>query len=257
MLKKLCFLLIITPMLINAQINESDTLNFKANLSVSGFWQGGNVETLIFRTKSEMTFKPWKKWVFKTTNSYVFQEFGGDKADSDFLSLNFLYINPERTFYPQFFGIASTNFRREIALRTLYGAGMTYQVIDKNKDKNKNWLKMSLTGEYEQTRFKRADFNLTEYNSDRNINTFRTTLWINGNYNLFKKKLILKHEMYFQPSLEMGNNFRWWADVAMEFPIWKHLNFKINYLRTYENIVIAGQQQEDEFLTFGLTLKSY
>ena len=187
----------------------------------------------------------------------MFQEFGGDKADSDFLSLNFLYINPERTFYPQFFGIASTNFRREIALRTLYGGGMTYQVIDKKKDKNKNWLKMSITGEYEQTRFKRADFNLTEYNIDRNINTFRSTLWISGHYNLFKKKLILKHEMYFQPSWEQGNNFRWWADVALEFPIWKHLNFKINYLRTYENIVIAGQQQEDEFLTFGLTLKSY
>jgi hypothetical protein len=256
-MKKLFFCLLLFPFFTFAQINESDTLNFKADLSLSGFWQGGNVETLIFRAKSGMTFKPWKKWVFKTTNSYVFQEFGGDKADSDFLSLNFLYINPERKFYPQFFGIASTNFRREIDIRTLYGAGVTYQVIQKKSDKNKNWLKMSLTGEYEQTKFKRADFNLTEYNNDRNINTFRTTLWVNGKYNLFKKKMILSHEMYFQPSLEQSNNFRWWADLAMEFPLWKHLNFKINYLRTYENIVIAGQQQEDEFLTFGFTLKSY
>lgn len=256
-MKKIFFCLLLLPFLAFAQINESDTLNFKANLSVSGFWQGGNVETLIFRTKSEMTFKPWRKWVFKTINSYVFQEFGGDKADSDFLSLNFLYINPERRFYPQFLTFASTNFRREIDIRTLYGVGFTYQLIEKKKDKHQNWLKMSLTGEYEQTKFKRADFNLTEYNVNRNINTLRSTVWVSGKYNLFKKKMVLKHEMYFQPSWEQGNNFRWRGDITVEFPLWKHINFNINYLRTYENIVIAGQQQEDEFLTFGLTLKSY
>ena len=256
-MKKHLFLFLFIPLFATAQINESDTLALKADLSVTGFWQGGNVETLIFRAKSGFSFKPWDGWVFKTQNSYVFQEFGGDKADSDFLSLNFLYINPERNFYPQILTFFSTNFRREIDIRAIFGAGMTYQVIDKKKDKHKNWLKLSITGEYEQTRFRRADFNLIEYNNSREINTFRSTIWVNGKYHLFKKKMILTHEMYAQPSLEQGNNFRWWADVAAEFPIWKHLNFKINYLRTYENIVISGQQQEDEFLTFGLTLKSY
>ena len=256
-MKKLLFCLMLLPFFTFAQINESDTLNFKANLSVTGFWQGGNVETLIFRTKTEMTFKPWKKWVFKTNNSYVFQEFGGDKADSDFLSLNFLYINPERRFYPLFLGFASTNFRREIDVRSIYGAGVTYQIINRTKNKNEDWLKVSLTGEYEQTKFKRANFNLIQYNTSRYINTFRSTFWMSGMYHLFKKKMVLKHEMYIQPSLEMSDNFRWRADTTLEFPIWKHVNFNINYLRTYENIVIAGQQQEDEFLTFGLTLKSY
>jgi hypothetical protein len=256
-MKKILSCLLLLPFLSFAQINESDTLNFKANLSVSGFWQGGNVQTLIFRAKSEMTFKPWKNWVYKNTNSYVYQEFGKEKADEDILSLNFLYINPEKRFYPQFLGFISTNFRREIDLRYLFGAGVTYQIIQKKENKHKNWLKMSLTSEYEQTNFRRANFNLTEYNSSKSINTWRSTLWVSGKYHLFKKKLILSHEMYAQPSLEHSNNFRWWADVALELPISKHLNFKINYLRTYENIVIAGQQQEDEFLTFGLTLKSY
>jgi len=256
-MKKILCILFFLPMMLSAQINESDSLNLKANLSLTGFWQGGNVQTLIFRANSEMSFKPWKGWVFKTKNSYVFQEFGGDKADEDFLSLNFLYINPERRFYPLILAFLSTNFRREIDVRSLFGAGITYQVIDDKKDKHKNWLKMSLTSEYEQTRFKQANFNLTEYNNSTDINTFRSTLWVNGKYNLFKKKMILTHEMYFQPSLEQGNNFRWRADVGVEFPVWNFLNFKINYLRTYESIVIAGQEQEDEFLTLGFTLKSY
>ncbi|MEQ6122765.1 DUF481 domain-containing protein [Pseudotenacibaculum sp. MALMAid0570] len=252
-MKKIALVFFILPLVLTAQINERDTLRLKADLSLTGFWQGGNVETLIFRAKSGLSFQPWKKWVFKTQNSYVFQEFGKEKADEDFLSLNFLYINPERKFYPLILGFASTNFRREIDIRYLFGGGFSYQIFTKNKD----WLKMSLTGEYEQTNFKRANFNLVEYNTSKSINTFRSTLWMNGRYYIFKNKMILTHEMFFQPSLEDSDNFRWRADVALELPVWKFLNFKINYLRTYESIVITGQKQEDEFLTFGLTLKNY
>lgn len=243
-----CFL----PIILSAQINESDTLKLKANLGLTGFWQGGNVETLIFRAKSEVSLKPWKKWIFKTRNSYVYQEFGKEKADEDILSLNFLYINPERKFYPLFLGFVSTNFRREIDLRYIFGSGVTYQVLE-GKD---NWLKFSITSEYESTEFAKTDFNKLEYDGDSSINTLRGTFWVNGKYNLFKKKLILNHESYVQPSLQKGNNFRWYADIGVELPVWDFLNFKINYLHTYESIVIEGQEKEDQFLTFGFTLKT-
>ncbi len=240
-------------MLLSAQINESDTLKLKANLSLTGFWQAGNVETLIFRAKSDLSVKPWKKWVFKTNNSYVYQEFGKEKADEDILSLNFLYFNPERKFYPLALGFISTNFRREIDVRYLFGAGVTYQVLNKNK----NWLKFSITGEYEQTNFSETDFNISEYDGSKSINTLRGTIWVNGKYHLFKNKLILTHESYVQPSLEQSNNYRWRADLGLELPVWKFLNFKINYLHTFESIVIEGQKRQDKFLTLGFTLKSY
>lgn len=246
-----CFLFL--PMFISAQINESDSLNFKANLSLTGFWQSGNVETLIFRAKSEVSFKPWKKWVFKTRNSYVYQAFDKDKADEDILSLNFLYLNPDRKIYPLVLGFVSTNFRREIDLRYLFGGGVTFQVLNKKK----NWLKFSLTGEYEHTNFNQTNFNRSEYNGNEIIDTFRATLWVNGKYHVFKNKVILSHESYFQPSLEDGKNYRWQADLGIELPIWRFLNFKVNYLHTFESLVIEDQDQQDTFLTFGLTLKSY
>ena len=91
-MKKIFQIIFLFPILLSAQINEreSDSLNLKAKLSLTGFWQDGNVETLIFRAKSDLSFKPWKKWVFKTQNSYVYQELGKEKADEDILSLNFL-----------------------------------------------------------------------------------------------------------------------------------------------------------------------
>lgn len=252
-MKKYVYYFLIFPLFLSAQINESDSLKVKGSISVNGFWQSGNVETLILKGRTDFSIKPWKKWVFKNSNSYIYQEFGKEKADADFLSLNFLYFNPERRFYPQVLGFVSTNFRREIDLRYLLGAGATYQIIKTNT----HWLKASLTFEYEDTDFKRSVFNSSEYNGQRSINTFRSTLWINGKYELFKKKVILKHESYFQPSLQQSNNYRWQADLTAAFPLWEFLSFNINYRHTFESIVIENQQEEDTFLTFGLTLKSF
>jgi len=256
-MKNYLFILILFPLLIQAQETnpttaKTDSAKIKANLSLTGFWQSGNVETFIFRAKSDVEFKPWKQAVFKTQNSYVYQEFGKVKADEDILSLNFLYFNPEKRLYPQLLGFISTNFRREIDLRYLLGAGATYQIIQGEE----RWLKMSLTAEYEHTDYKRMDFNRDEFDGTSAINTLRGTVWLNGRYPIFKKKMIFTHESFFQPSLSQKRNFRWRADFGLEFPVWTFLNLKMNYLRTFESLVIEGQQQEDQFLTFGFTLKN-
>ncbi len=245
--------LFLYPIFVSGQGNDSDTLKLKADLSLTGFWQAGNVETVIFRAKSEVNYRPWKKWLYTTRNSYVYQEFGRVKADEDILSLNFLYFNPEKRIHPLVLGFVSTNFRREIDLRYLFGAGATVKVLNNKK----NRLTFSITSEYEKTDFRRASFNRSEYNGNQIIDTFRGTIWVNGRYQLFENKVILSHESYYQPSLEQANNFRWQADIGMELPVWKFLNFKINYLQTFESIVIANQKREDQFLTFGFTLKSY
>jgi hypothetical protein len=241
------------PLLLSAQINESDTLPLKARLGITGIWQGGNVETVIFRAKSDISCIPFRRWVFKTQNSYVYQAFGGQKADEDILSLNFLYFNPQKRIYPLLLGFASTNFRREIDLRILLGTGITFQLLDKPHA----WLKVAVSTEYEQTNFGRKTFNRMGYNGSSEINTLRGTFWVNGRYALFQKQLVFTHEFYIQPSLEQADNFRWQADLALELPLWKYLNFKVNYLHTFESIVISNQQQEDHILTFGFTLKSY
>ncbi|MCB9290482.1 MAG: DUF481 domain-containing protein [Lewinellaceae bacterium] len=252
-MKRFLFILFVFPICLSAQTNESDTLKLQAGLSLSGIFQGGNVQTVIFRVNSDLSYKPWKKWVFKTKNSFVYQEFGKQKADEDILSLNFLYFNPERKIYPLLLGFVSTNYRRRINVRSLLGGGVTFQVLSKKE----NWLKIALSSEYEQTGFTIDTFNRTVYNGNRSINTLRGTVWISGKYQLFDKKLILIHESYYQPSLRRGDNYRWRADIGIELPLRKFLNFRINYLHTFESIVAEGQEQEDRLLTFGFTLKNY
>jgi hypothetical protein len=252
-MKKLLFFLLAFPLLLYSQINESDTLRVKAQLALSGVWQEGNVETQIFRAKQGLTYRPFNGWVVKSQNSYVYQAFGGTKADEDILSLNFLYLNPERRLYPQVLGFVSNNFRRAIDLRYLLGMGITYQLMEKKNQ----WLKFSISSEFEKTKFNQSDFNQSQYNGSSSISTWRGTLWINGRYALLDKKLVLTHESFLQPSLQSSDNYRWQADLGLEIPLVKYLNFKINYLHAFESIVIEGQQREDQFLTFGFSIKSY
>lgn len=252
-MKRVLYVLLLCPMFLAAQINESDTLKVKASLNLTGFWQRGNVATSIFRGRTDVSIRPADNWVFKTQNSYVYQAFSKQKADEDILSLNFLYFKPERKIYPLVLGFVSTNFRREIELRYLIGAGATYQLVSSQDQ----WLKFSLTAEYEETDFKKSTFNLEEFNGSQSIHTLRGTLWVNGKYHLFDRRIILIHESYFQPSLQYRNNYRWQADIGLEFPILKFLSFKINYLHTFESVVIENQKEEDQFLTFGLVLKSF
>jgi hypothetical protein len=252
-MKRLVFIFLVIPICLFAQTDESDTLKFQARLSLSGILQGGNVQTVIFRANSDLSYSLWEKWVFKTQNSFVYQEFGKQKADEDILSLNFLYFNPKKRIYPLLLGFASTNFRRQIGIRTLFGGGVTFQLL-KNDG---NWLKVALSSEYEQTEFNNDTFNRIAYNGTPSINTFRGTIWIKGKYHLFKKKLIIGHESYYQPSLERGDNYRWRADLGLEIPLTKYLNFRTNFLHTFESIVIEGQRQEDTLLTFGLTVKNF
>lgn len=252
-MKKLLFFLLAFPLLLYSQINESDTLRVKAQLALSGVWQEGNVETQIFRAKQGLTYRPLNGWVVKSQNSYVYQAFGGTKADEDILSLNFLYLNPERRLYPQVLGFVSTNFRRAIDLRYLLGMGITYQLMEKKNQ----WLKFSISSEFEKTKFNQSDFNQSQYNGSSSISTWRGTLWINGRYALLDKKLVLTHESFLQPSLQSSDNYRWQADLGLEIPLVKYLNFKINCLHAFESIVIEGQQREDQFLTFGFSIKSY
>jgi hypothetical protein len=252
-MKKFLIAFLFLPFLTDAQDTKTDTLKLKASLSLTGFWQSGNVETLIFRAKADLSYRFAEKWVYRTRNSYLYQEFGNEKADEDILSLNFLSFSPDRKTFPLVLGFFSSNFRRAIDGRYLIGAGLTHKIIE-GKD---NWLKFSVTSEYEETQFSQDQFNLTEYNGSQIISTVRGTLWLNGYHPSFNKKMIVKHESYFQPSLERSNNYRWQVDLGLEFPLIKYLNFKVSYLHTFESIVIESQQQEDQFVTLGFTIKNF
>ncbi len=234
---------------LQAQINESDSARFQANLSFTGAWQEGNAEVLIFRNKAATSFRPFNKLVFKTQNTYLYQAFFKRRADEDFFSRNFVYYQPQQKIYPFGLGFLATNFRRQVALRHFWGGGLTWQILRRKKQV----LKLAISGAYESTRFTSNRFSDHRFDGKSIITTWRATAWIFGQHQL-GKVMRLHYEGYYQPSLELSDNHRWQIDMGLDIPLWKFLDFRINYLHTYEQVVIVGTKQEDHILTFGIRL---
>ncbi|OJJ15194.1 hypothetical protein BKI52_39715 [marine bacterium AO1-C] len=239
----------ILPLGLQAQVNESDTARFQLQTTLTGVWQEGNAEVLIFRAKALASFRASNRLVFKTQNAHLYQEFFKRKADEDFFSRNFIYYRPSQKVYPFLLGFLNTNFRRKVDLRYFLGGGVTWQLIQARSQ----LLKVAISGEYEESRFAQSNFSDNRFDGSSTISTWRATVWLFGRYQL-GKKLILHYEAYYQPSFHLANNYRWQTDIGLEIPLWRFLNFRVNHLYTHENVVVLGTRQTDSIVTFGIRL---
>ena len=231
------------------QLNESDTLLLQYNTALSGNLQSGNLEAAALRLKADFSLAPSDRLAFKTQHSYRYQTFFGRKADNDFYSRNFFYLGQRRQIYPFAMAFVSSNFRRRIDFRQFSGLGATCQLLQSPG----HTIKIALSGVYETTRFADNAYNYAEYDGSERIDTWRATGWLFGKHVFANKHLRLYYEAFVQPSVERGNNFRWQAEVGLEWPLWKGFSFVANYIFTHENIVVSNVKQDDGLLVFGIS----
>lgn len=237
----------------SAQLNESDTLRLQYRAALTGNVQSGNLEALTLVGRLELSAAPAEYWAFKTQNTARYQAFFGRKADSDYDSRNFLYLGQQQALYPFAMAFLSGNFRRKINFRWFAGPGVTWQLWRGRGQV----IKVSAAGVYEATDFAGTAYNFPEYAGSARIGTWRATARVFGQHRILNQQLRLFYELYWQPSVEQTDNYRWLADIGLELPIWKGLAFHTHLLYTRENVVIAGVKPEDLILTFGISIRNH
>lgn len=229
-----------------AQINESDTTKFQLNASFAGRYQTGNVNLLSMRSKLILSTYFADNFVFKSQNTLLYQELNDRKLDADYSTRNFLYFKPTHTFYPLALAFISGNFRRRIDQRTLLGVGETW-----NAKKGINYLKLSMSIFYEQTKYNGNQFNLSEYQGSADVQLWRWALYANGQFKLLDHRMTLNFSGFIEPAFENVENFRAEAELALVFKIIKGLSFRVEQLYFYEGLVVDGIDQSDSILLFG------
>jgi Protein of unknown function, DUF481 len=239
-------------LVLNAQLNESDTLNLQFRASLTGNIQRGNVRVTTIKSKLDVVYAPGTGWVFKTQNNTLYQAFAA-KADNDLFSRDYVYFKPTKTVYPYAIAFISANYRRKIANRVFAGAGVTWQILNQRR----NVLKLSANTVYESTKFNGSKFNYTAFNGETTSRKWRGSLFISGFHSLFDKHLRLYYDAYWQPSFTEVVDYRIEYEIGLECPVWKGLTINGLYNIKYENLVVAGIKQDDSMLTFGIayTLK--
>jgi hypothetical protein len=237
--------------LLTAQINESDTVRFQFYSSIAGVYQKGNVNYLSLRARLEASSRITDKLVVKTQNSSLYQEFSGFRADNNVNNRNFVYFNPEARLYPFAMSFIATDFRRKINRRFFGGAGLTGQLINREK----HVLKISLSTVYETTRFQSDNFNLDIYDGREKINLWRTGAYLFGLHRLSEHSVQIHYEAYWQPGIENTDNYRVFADVGIDIKAWKNLSLGIVYYYSYERVVVDTVLKQDELWLIALSYR--
>lgn len=154
--------------------------------------------------------------------------------------------------YPYLMLLFETNYRREIKFRYQAGPGISLNLINGRN----NFLRLSLTGTYENTQYGDVNFNHTSDTLSNTISTLRTTGRIFGRYGIVKDKLNFLYELWFQQSLNMKKNSRLYYENILEVPVSKHVSFRSTLRYTHESVHLKGLKPWDLFWVFGLSVSN-
>lgn len=234
-----------------AQLNESDSIRWQVKFNATASVLDGNVARTLLLTRIEVAHAN-ERWGISTRNDYQYGRTFYNLTENDVISYNFIYIKPLARVYPYVMGLVETNLRRRIDFRYQVGPGVSWNVVRKKT----SFVKLSVTGTYENTQYNGSVFDDEQYNGYTVLDTWRLTGRIFGKHRLLDKVRI-SYEFWWQQSLSDRVNYRFHTEEAVELPVTKHIAFRTAVRYSYENIELVGLKPYDLFWTYGLTITNF
>lgn len=236
---------------LSAQLNESDSIRWQVKFNATASVLNGNVARTLLLTRIEVAHAN-ERWGISTRNDYQYGRTFYNLTENDVISYNFIYIKPLARVYPYVMGLVETNLRRRIDFRYQVGPGVSWNVVRKKT----SFVKLSLTGTYENSQYSGSVFDDEQYNGNTVLDTWRLTGRIFGKHRLLDKVRI-SYEFWWQQSLSDRVNYRYHTEEAIELPVTKHIAFRTALRYSYENIELVGLKPYDLFWTYGLTITNF
>lgn len=236
---------------LSAQLNESDSIRWQVKFNATASVLDGNVARTLLLTRIEVAHAN-ERWGMSTRNDYQYGRTFYNLTENDVISYNFIYIKPLARVYPYVMGLVETNLRRRIDFRYQVGPGVSWNVVRKKT----SFVKLSVTGTYENTQYNGSVFDDEQYSGSTVLDTWRLTGRIFGKHRLLDKVRI-SYEFWWQQSLSDRVNYRFHTEEAVELPVTKHIAFRTAVRYSYENIELVGLKPYDLFWTYGLTITNF
>ncbi len=241
----------ITPHL-GAQLNKLDSTRLIIKLSSSGSLLEGNVSRFLLVNRMDMNYAN-TSWAFSNRTDYQYGQRNHELSENDIVIYNFFYYKPVKKVYSFLMTIVETNYRRKIQLRYQAGPGISWTAI-KHPD---HLFRVSLTATWEKTSYRRPAFENLSDTSSRKLTTLRIIPRLYGIHTLFKNRIHLIYECWWQQSTSSTRNYRFFLEQGLEIPLLKHIDLKTTLRYTYENVRIKNLKPYDLFWVFGITIKNY
>ncbi len=244
------FLIFFTNDELIAQADEEKDLSYKIGLRVSGSRISGTFTQNTLQLGLETNFDH-KKWELHNSLSYRFNRTNGLAIEDNWYDLlTFAYYpNEQKLWFPAAFYHYDNNLIFRVNRRHRFGAGIGTIPVDNAKA----YLRIVITGGYEDTHYNGSDF----VNSDLDMPIRQNGLfmvYLNNNYTLVENRLLFKLRIFYMQSLKERADYDLWFTPSLAYKVNKYLSFSINYDYRFENVHLEPIGPANDVLLFGMNV---
>ncbi|RYF67615.1 MAG: DUF481 domain-containing protein [Cytophagaceae bacterium] len=216
---------------------------YRFRLTTDGTFTSGNVNRSLLQIVSAFDVEVSKIAKLSTTPSFVFGRQSGLLAEREYFGDARLTMFYENRLYYLAFGSYERSNLRQISNRYIAAAGIGYKLVSHKR------AYVSITDvlirEY------------TDYFELSDINIWRNSARLFGEYSFGKDRWSVSHTVFYQPALSRQEgqplNVRWNGSISVQYKFSTYLSFRSTLANSYESIVVPGRVNNDLRLTVGMT----
>ncbi len=225
-------------------IADDDTLTYRVRLTADGTLTSGNVSRSLLQLVGAFDVTVSKRAKLSSAPSFVYGRQNNTLAERDYFADARLTLLHQNRLYYLAFGAYEKSNLRQILNRYTLGAGIGYKLLFRKRA----YLSITNVLLHENTDF--AVLN--------DINTFRNSARLFGEYMFDNDRWTVSHTVFYQPALNRSaegqpHNVRWNGSISVQYKFSTYLSVRSTLAHSYESIVVPGRVNDDLRLTLGVT----
>lgn len=210
---------------------------FRYRFTADGTVTSGNVNRTLIQLTSAVDYQLSNYFKLSSTPSFVYGRQSGVLAEREwFGDLRTTYRYEKRLYYLAFGSYERSNLR-QITHRWTAAAGAGYKLVNRKR------VYISITDVLMQE--------YTDFVELDDINIFRNSARLYGEYTFDKDRFTITHTAFYQPALGKYN-VRWNASVSVQIKLTQVVSLRSTIANAYESLVVPGRQNNDLRFTVGL-----
>lgn len=212
-------------------------------LTVDGTFTTGNVNRSLLQMAGAFDVSVSKLAKLSTNPSFVYGRQNSLLNEREYFADTRLTMFYEERLYYLGFGSYERSNLRQILNRYTAAAGIGYKLLNQQR------AYISLTNVVLRE--------FTDYAELADINTWRNSARLFGEYTFGKDRWSIAHTVFYQPAIFQPEgavrNVRWNGSASVQYKFSANLSFRATFANSYESIVVPGRVNNDTRLTLGMT----
>lgn len=204
--------------------------------TADGTLTAGNVNRALIQLAGAVDYQLSNYFKLSSNPSFVYGRQNGILAEREWFGDFRTTLRHEKRLYYLAFGSFERSNLRQINRRWTVAAGLGYKLVNRKR------AYISITNVLLQE--------FTDFAEGTDVNTFRNSTRLFGEYTFGRDRWTLTHTAFYQPAIGQ-RNIRWNASLSLSIKLNTVVSLRSTLANAYESVVAPGRQNNDLRFTAG------